>query len=123
MRFRISGVLIILTTGLLLAQSGTTADNKAKPPTQSEKSTKMVGFTKMDDKTVFATKGSTWKVLNADKLTGHEGRAVEITGTFNAQRQTVHIETVNDIACGPRLCERKCEGKCGNGNACDCDKI
>ena len=77
----------------------------------------------MDAKTVFdAKEGSTWEVSNPDKLRGHEGRAVEITGTFDAQTQTVHIETVSDMACGPRFCERQCKGKCGNGSACDCPK-
>jgi len=121
MRFRhIACVLLVFTVGLLLAQSGTTADKKAKPP-QSEKSATMVGLTKhMDEKTVFDTKEGTWVVSNPDKLEGHEGRAVEITGTFNALSQTVYIETVSNMACGPRFCERKCKGKCGNGSACDC---
>lgn len=27
-----------------------------------------------------------------------------------------------DIACGPRFCEKRCKGKCGNGSSCDCPK-
>jgi hypothetical protein len=121
----VAGVLLVVMSGLLLAQSGTTADKKAPVP-QAEKSAThaMVGLTKrMDAKTVFAAKeGGTWEVSNPDKLRGHEGRAVEITGTFNEQTQIVHIETVSDMACGPKFCERQCKGKCGNGSACDCPK-
>jgi hypothetical protein len=27
-----------------------------------------------------------------------------------------------DIACGPKFCEKACQGECGNGTNCDCPK-
>src|SRR5438105_8544120 len=71
---------------------------------------------------VGAVFGKTWGVSNPEILKGHQGRVVEITGTIDAHGDSIHINKVSDIACGPKLCERQCKGKCGNGSACDCPK-
>jgi hypothetical protein len=115
-------------SGLLHAQSNATPDSKTKAPSpQSDGQSKnktdtMVGVTKRtDQKWVFATKeGKTWEVLNPEMLKGHEGRAVQLSGTFEASGKSVRVEKVSNMACGPRFCERACKGKCGNGVDCDC---
>lgn len=129
---RLVGLLLVFAVGPLLAQSGMT-DSRAKAPTQqSEKPADdqtdhpdtMVGVINLkDQKAVFHTKGgSTWKISNPEMLKGIKGQAVEITGTFNAKDQTIHIQKASSMACGPRFCERQCKGKCGNGSACDCPR-
>jgi hypothetical protein len=131
MRFRlIAGVLVIFTAGLLNAQSNATANSQTRSPSSQsdgpskDKTETMVGVTKhTDNKYRFtAMDGKSWEVSNPDTLRGHEGRGIEVTGTFDAQGKIVRIEKVSNMACGPRFCERKCNGKCGNGSSCDCPK-
>jgi len=124
MRLRyIAGVLLVLTAGLLLAQENTTNDSKEKPAEhKKDHSVTMVGTAPQhhEGAAFYSTAGKTWGVSNPEILKDHRGRVVEITGTIDAQRDSIHINKVSDIACGPRLCERQCKGKCGNGSACDC---
>jgi len=131
MRFRlIAGVLLIFTAGPLNAQSNATANSQTRGPSpqsdgpSKDKMDTKVGVTKRTDKTFAFTAmdGKTWDVSNPEMLKGHEGRGIEVTGTFDAQGKILRIEKVSNMACGPRFCERKCNGKCGNGSSCDCPK-
>jgi hypothetical protein len=78
----------------------------------------------LGDTPVLVTKDAKiWEITtNRDTLKGHEGHLVEIDGTFNSQKGQVQIESLANLACGSRFCERKCKGKCGNGTSCDCEK-
>lgn len=129
MRFRhIAGALLVLAAGLLSSQSGVTTQSEAKAPSaqsdkQAQEHTKVGVIKHADQKMIFAEKeGSAWEVSNPETLKGHEGRAIQITGTFDARAKRVYIEAVKDMACGPKFCERQCKGKCGNMSNCDCPK-
>jgi len=75
------------------------------------------------DKAVFVTKdGKVWEITNQESLKGYEGHLVELHGSFDPQKKTLHIGSLANLACGSRFCERKCKGKCGNGTSCDCEK-
>jgi hypothetical protein len=75
------------------------------------------------DKAVFVTKdGKVWEIANQESLKGHEGRFVELHGSFDPQNKTLHVGGLTNLACGSRFCERKCKGKCGNGTSCDCER-
>jgi hypothetical protein len=120
-------VFLVFATGLLLAQSGATPSQATAGVPQTGKTAKydtMVGVISVKDhKVEFATKdGSTFRISNPEILESHKTRGVEITGTFDMKSQKVQIQKVSNIACGPRFCERKCKGKCGNGSDCDCQK-
>jgi len=61
----------------------------------------------------------TWKVsedgqTRTSTIKGKDGKGNNISGVYVYEKM--------DLACGPKFCEKRCKGKCGNGADCDCPK-
>ena len=132
-------VVIADENGLKLKAEGTNADGS---PLQLQYDAKFdgkdypvtgllyadaVSVKRIDANTIESTlkKGGQVTMIITSKVSKDGKTRTSIFKGKTAEGHDVHNVVVLeklDMACGPRFCEKKCNGKCGNGTSCDCPK-